>query len=231
MVEFKFTIHKDNSKRDTLVIKDGTDYTLVSRNDYNLFVFADRFTQGLYQAKDREEIFPNGSSKTLTEWEFKNFKDGYYKILIVAAPDHVPALSYLKDKVVFGTAYEEPGLFLSVDENVPANTLLTDSYFWQRIESIDEYPMLANSGSDRFLIDHLHDSISRLCLGDLGIAYAKEKECAGGIAKKKYLEALMFHHASIYAGSFGDFEESGKFLDLVIDRCDGSADEKGGYEC
>lgn len=224
-MELIATIEKDLILKDQFILKDGSTWTNPARGVKNLTVFVERFSYNEYIPVEKDKIIANGTTKLATQWTVTIPKDGYYKILLVSSDNHNPSMPYVKNKVVYGATPEHLGLFVSLDDFVPIGTLLTNDYFWLPVESIEDFPMLADSGTDRLCIDHLHDLSSRICIAEKAIVYAKGGcDCPDENIMKDYFWSLLYHHASIYSGAFGEYQESGKFLDQVIDKCTGSAE-------
>ena len=224
------SIVKDFAKPDEFKVQDVTTWSDPSRASRKLVLFVERFTKDKYELV---EAIPNGTPDAVTEWLVKLEKDGYYRILLISAPDHNSSQIFGIDQVVYGSTESHTGLFISVDENVPANTELSNPYYWVPVEAIEDYPMLTETGADCEIKDHVHDLLSRICIAEKAIKYASEPcDCPDETMTKDYFWSLMFHHAGVYSTAFGEFKEAGKFLDQVIDRCtNGSAPDKEDCGC
>lgn len=224
------SILKDFSQTAQFIVKDVTTWGDPLRINRKLVCFVERFENGSFEPMALEA---NGSPTSVSEFLVKLDKDGYYKILLVSASQHDGANPYFLDHVVYGTTDSHTGLFVAIDQNVPANTELSDPYFWQPVESIEYFPLLSETGTDYLCQDHVHDLMSRVCIAEKAIRYAKEPcDCPDETLTKDYFWSLLFHHAAVYSTAFNEPKESGFFLDQVIDRCtNGSALEKEDCGC
>lgn len=237
MVELIIRIEKDLTRKDRFVIIDDTAWgtvpegsleTPVNRNERHLFLLIDRFTDGVFVTVDPLKIVANGTSPTVSQWEINEIPDGYYRIFLVAALAYDPAIAYSTDKAVaFGGK-----LYIGLDDNIPAGTSVTDEYFWTEVTDTVNYPMIADTGADALPKDHIHDMSSRLCIAEKALKYASNScSCPDETVSKDYLKTLLFHHASIYSAAFGEFQNSGQFLDRVIERCEGKELEEQDCGC
>jgi hypothetical protein len=229
-VELKTSILKSFSTPKEFTVQDVSTWGSPSRASQKLVCLVDQFESNKFESV---AVVPNNSAVSADQWTVKIDKDGYYKILLVAAVNHNPSISYTQDQVVFGTVDDFTGLFLSIDAHVPVHTELSDTYFWSPIEKIEDYPFLQNSGSFYCILDHIHDLNSRICIAEKSIKYAGNPcECPDEKLSKDYFWSLIFHHAAVYSAAFCEFKESGKFIDQVIDRCtNGSAEDEHDCGC
>lgn len=237
MIELKLRIEKDLTKNDRFVVIDdtawgtvpeGSEATPVNRNERRLFLLIDRFTENEFVAVKPEKITNNGNPSTVSQWEIRDIPDGYYRMFLVAALPFSPSLPYSVNKVV---ASGEK-LYVGLDANIPAGTEVTDTYYWAEITDTESFPILSNSGAEAHVKDHIHDMKSRLCIAEKALKYASNScECPDEQLSKNYLKGLLFHHASVYAAAFGEFKDSGRFIDRVIERCDGKELEEKDCGC
>jgi len=232
-MELIASIEKNLSVTNEFVIKDGTTWGDPARGLKNLVLIIERFSKSEYLPLDAEQVIPNSTSLIVSEWKIKLNRDAYYKFLIVALDSHNQEISYIIDQVVYGSTESHTGLFLSVDENVPAGTLLTDTYFWIPITKIEDFPFSIENGSDYICKDHLHDLASRVCIAEKALKFAGNKcDCPDKFIAEDYYWSLLYHHSTIYSVAFGEYEEAGRFLDQVVDRCtNGSAEDKEDCGC
>jgi hypothetical protein len=228
MITLISSIEKNLSKTNEFIIKDGTTWGDTLRGSKNLVLLIERFSKSEFIPLFFNQIVPNSNSKSVSNWVITLERDAYYKFLIVAANDHNPINSYGNDKVVYGQTENHKGLFLSVDENVPVDTSLNDSYYWIPLTEISNFPFNTNSDSDYLCQDHVHDLASRVCIAEKALKYAgNDCDCPDKAIAEDYYWSLLYHHSMIYSVAFGEFKEAGRFLDQVVDRCtNGSAEDK-----
>jgi len=233
MLELIASIEKNILKTNEFTVKDGTTWGIPERGSKNLILFIERFAKSEYIPLAVTQILANSTPLTVSEWKITLERDGYYKYLIVASDNHNQEISYSIDQVVFGSNDNHNGLFISVDANVPIGTLLNDTYFWVPVLKIEDFPLSIENGTDYICKDHVHDLASRVCIAEKALKFASHKcECPDLLIAQDYYWSLLYHHSTMYSVAFGEYEEAGRFLDQVIDRCtNGSAEDKTNCGC
>jgi hypothetical protein len=233
MLDLTISIEKNILKTDEFTVKDGTTWGDPARGSKNLVLLIERFAKSEYIPLEASQITPDSTPSIVSEWKIKLKRDAYYKLLVVAADSHNQESTYLIDKVVYGSTDGHTGLFVSVDENVPAGTSLSDPYFWIPVLKIEDFPFAVDNGSDYLCKDHVHDLASRVCVAEKALKFAGNKcDCPDKAVADDYYWSLLYHHSTIYSVAFGEYEEAGRYLDQVVDRCtNGSAEDEEDCGC